>query len=104
MVPSFCRGCGPGEGSCDGDLPAEDLSPILVQGLEPDALHGQGQLAVYVELAAALSVSDTQPVGRLIARSEEARALTERLEQDRAQGISAFPVGCELLFTAPTLS
>ena len=47
---------------------------------------------MYVELAAALGVSDTQPVGRLIARSEETRALTERLEQDRAQGVAAFPV------------
>ena len=63
-----------------------------MQGFEPDALHRQGRLAVHVELAAALGFSDTQPVGRLIARSEETRAVTERLEQDRAQGIAAFPV------------
>ena len=81
MVPSFCRGCGRGEVSCDGDLPAEDLSPILVQGLEPDALHGHGRLPVHVELAAALGVSDTQPVGRLIARSEETRALNPAARQ-----------------------
>ena len=47
---------------------------------------------MHVELAAALGFSDTQPVGRLIAGSEETRALTERLEQDRAQGISTLPV------------
>ena len=47
---------------------------------------------MHVELAAALGLSDTQPVGRLIARSEETRAVTERLEQDRAHGVAAFPV------------
>ena len=47
---------------------------------------------MHVELAAALGVSDTPPVGRLIARSEETRALTEGFEQDRAHGVAALPV------------
>ena len=37
----------------------------------------------------------TVPRGRLIARSEETRAFTERLEQDRAHGVAAFPVVTE---------
>ena len=78
------RVCGVEDEPIGGCLAAEDRSPILLQGFEPDALHRQGRLAVHVELAAALGFSDTQPVGRLIARSQETRALTERLEQDRA--------------------
>ena len=49
-----------------------------------------------VELAAALSLAEVDPVGGTVAGALEARGFAEGLEQDGAEAVAAVPVerGC----------
>lgn len=50
-------------------LAVEDRAPAGVDGFEEDVFDGQDELLAGVELAAALGLSDMDPVGSAIAES-----------------------------------
>src|ERR1039458_10195851 len=47
-------------------LSAEDIAEVRVQGIEPDLFQGTGLAVVLLQFAAALSLADANPVGRLV--------------------------------------
>ena len=70
----------------------QDQFPVSLQRSEPDVFDRQRILFSNIEFAAALGLSDFDPVGGLIASAAETRDLTESLEQYRADGVTLLPV------------
>ena len=78
-------------------LSAEDLAEVRVQRIEPDLFQGTGLAVLLLEFAAALSLADANPVGRLVRGAFEARAFDEAFQQDRSVTIALVPIGQQRL-------
>ena len=72
---------------------AEDGAEVGVEGFEQDVLDGEGVLVADIELAAALSLADGDPVGGAVAGGLEAVGLAEGFQQDGADAVALVPVG-----------
>ena len=70
-----------------GELSIENGFPVGAEGFDEDVLNWLGVLVMSVELAAALSLAEVDPVGGTIAGALEARGFAEGLEQHGADAI-----------------
>ena len=83
-----------------GELSIENGFPVGAEGFDEDVLNWLGVLVMSVELAAALSLAEVDPVGGTIAGALEARGFAEGLEQHGADAIALLPVLGQLALEA----
>ena len=74
------------------ELAIEDGFPVGAEGFDEDVLERLGVLVMSVELAAALSLAEVDPVGGTVAGALEARGFAERFQENRAQAVALLPV------------
>ena len=83
-----------------GELSIENGFPVGAEGFDEDVLNWLGVLVMSVELAAALSLAEVDPVGGTIAGALEARGFAEGLEQHGADAVALLPVLGQLALEA----
>ena len=78
-------------------LSAEDFPEERVQRIEPDLFERTGLAVLLLQFAAALSLADANPVGRLVGGAFEAGAFDEAFQQDWPVAIAPGPIGQQRL-------
>ena len=78
-------------------LSAEDIPEVRVQGIEPDLFERTSLAVVLLQFAAALSLTDANPVGRFVGGAFKARAFDEAFQQDWPVTIAPAPIGQQRL-------
>ena len=78
-------------------LSAEDIPEVRVQRIEPDLFERTGLAVLLLQFAAALSLANANPVGRLVRGALKAWALDEALQQDWPATIAPAPIGQQRL-------
>ena len=78
-------------------LSAEYIAEVRMQRIEPDLFQGTGLAVLFLQFAAALSLADANPVGRLVGGAFKARAFDEAFQEDRPVAIAPGPIGQQRL-------